>query len=600
MSDFDEKELRRELDVIVKEYLLNISSLKNHDYFREKKVEDSRATYFNNTGFGIFSGESENSYVVMEEMFLDGCTRVFLINPIIKTLLDFHKIDNDWQFGSTFANFKLSNREYEMGSFLEFIAVLDGKRIGIRYTRTSYSSEERCVMERNQQVLLGKEKIPGFDKLSPIDEVFVLDWSGIEEDELSKIHPILPGLKKLTKDISIKKFFENYFSNEEFEIVISVINEAITCAKNIIALRAVPQLLPNNMLDFKQVILTEFTEKNMELLSYEFEDNTVSNELGMNDLKIIKDTFFASGYRDSLVGEADFAKSFITSEYLFRIVKEGLSIDYTAVVVGYLKAIEQLLYLLYVSAFEGSAKMVYWDRCNITKYFDSAKKDKYRYDPYNLDKEWMQEKYSHYKKTGDNAPEIGELTRFLRYYEKMWSISEDAKEYVFKCLEDFRGSCRNAHFHKDNINAAQYDTVKRIRKNTHVCLFYLLGGFKFLDSSSSVKSQLGIINYRFEMLYQEIRQKRRRFFEVKFSDGSQGIICYLNEDKNVAFSESGTLMNAELKFVKINMTVDTAYFDDIVQLIDNQKYVKENTISINRTNMPEIMVPVMPKKKKSS
>lgn len=63
----------------------------------------------------------------------------------------------------------------------------------------------------------------------------------------------------------------------------------------------------------------------------------------------------------------------------------------------------------------------------------------------------------------------------------MWRISESGKEYVFTCLDDFRKYCRNSHFHKENINVYDYDTVKRIRNNAHVCLYGIdnLSDFSF-------------------------------------------------------------------------------------------------------------------------
>lgn len=598
MSGFNTMELQRKIDAIVKEYLFNISSLGNHDYFNPRKVADSRTTYYKSTGFAILSSENENGYVVKEEQFLEGCTRVFLINPIFKTLMDAHDIKNDWQFGNTFANYTISNREYELGSFLEFIAVLKGEKIGVRYTRSSYSSAESFVMKRDSQYLYGKDKIPGFDELRQVDKIYALDWSGISEDEMDKIHPGMPGEKQMTEDMSIERFFDTYFSLDEYKIVVLSAKDAVVKAIEIIALSAVPHLLPNNMLTFKQAVLNEFNEGSMDILKYEFEDGSIPSALSEPDAKKIKDVFFTNGYKDALVSDAEFAKSFITSEYLFKTVKEGLSIDYTAVVVGYLKSVEQLLYLLYLSAFEGAARMNYWDRCNKTKDFDISDSSRYRYDPYNLEKEWMQEKYGHWKKTGDNSPEIGELTRFLRYYEKMWSVSEDGKEYVFKCLEDFRGSCRNSHFHKDNIDLTQYSTVKRIRNNTQICLYYLLGGFKLLDSTIDEKLQLGIVDYRFENLFQEIRQKRRRFFGAKFSDGTEDVICYLNDDLNAVFNESGILANTQIRFIKTGMTKDTAFISDLIQLMNDATYVKEHMIHITRNSMPGEIVAFMPKKKK--
>ena len=590
-------EIQNEVDKIVKEYLFNISSLKNHNYFRHEDNENSRKKYYENKGFGLIAEESENTYVINEEMFLEGCTRVFLINPIIKMLLDRHGIINDWQFGHTFANYYISNREYELGSYLEFIALLNGKKIGVRYTRASYSSEETAVMDRDNGFLFGKNKVSGFEKLSPIDEVYVLDWSGIKDEELNEIHTYVPGMKSFMKDISVQRFFIDYFSEREYEVVIMAAKSAIKRAKDIIALRSIPQLLPNNMLYFKQSIMEEFTEERMDSLVYQFSKRNIAFGLDEDDMQRIKNAFFTLNHRDALIGDSDFAKSFITSEYLFKTVRDGLSIDYTSVVVGYLKSVEQLLYLLYLCAFGNSNELTYWDKCNKTKDFDISNPEKYRYDPY--DESCMQEKYEHKKKTGKNAPEIGELTRFLRYYEEMHSISENGKEYIFRCLEDFRKYCRNSHFHKDNIDSSEYDTVKRIRNNAHLCLYYVLGAFRILNSSS-VEKQLGIIDYRFELLYQEIHQKRRRLFKAEFSNGLECLIYYLNDDESLGFNNSGLMENTKLRFMKTNLTESSAYSNEILSLAEDDNYVQENTIIITRNSMPVDIKAVRLKKKISS
>lgn len=590
-------EFQNEVDKIVKEYLFNISSLKNHNYFRHEDNENSRKKYYENKGFGLIAEESENTYVINEERFLEGCTRVFLINPIIKMLLDKHGIVNDWKFGNTFANFNVSNREYELGNYLEFIALLNGKRIGVRYTKASYSLEELTVMDRDSAFLFGKNKIPGFEILESIDEVCVLDWSGVKDEELNEIHPDVLGTKPFKKNISVQKFFLDYFSEEEYKVVLMVAKRAVKQAKDIIALRSVPQLLPNNILYFKQSIIEEFAEERMDSLEYQFRECDIAFGLDEEDMQIIKTAFFTLRYRDALIGDSDFAKSFITSEYLFKTVRDGLSIDYTSVVVGYLKSVEQLLFLLYLCAFGNSKKLAYWDKCNRTKEFDISNSEKYRYDPY--DESCMQEKYMHRKKTGKNAPVIKDLTRFLRYYEKMNNISENGKEYIFKCLEDFRQYCRNSHFHKDNIDSSEYDTVKRIRNNAHLCLYYVLGAFRILNSSS-VEKQLGIIDYRFELLYQEIHQKRRRLYKAEFPDGLECLIYYLNDDESLVFNTSGLMDNTKLRFMKTNMTESAAYSNEILSLAEDDNYVRENTIIITRNSMPVDIKAVRLKKKSSN
>lgn len=597
MSMFNIHEFQQQVDGIVKEYLYKISSLKNHNYFKNEKSVDIQPKSLRNHAFGLLDCDFDNYYVVEEEMFLEGCTRVFLINPIFKVLLENHEIMNDWQFGNTFADFSITNREYELGSFLEFIAMLDGKRIGIRYTKASYSLQEIYAMKRDSAYTLGKVKIPGFDKLCTIDTLYVLNWTGNLNEELLESNFAGKGITQCAKEIPVKTFFEKYFSNEEYELVISVANKAIKKAKEIIALRAVPQLLSDNMLLFKESVLEDFSERKLDNLVYEFQSGDHTCSLSADDVKIMK-TVFMNDYYRALIGKSDFAKSFITSEYLFRTVREGISIDYTSIVVGYLKSVEQLLYLLYTSAFEGNSRMEYWDKCNKKKHFDITNSSQFRYDPYHLEEGWKQEYDSRKKRNGKHAPDIGELARFLRYYEKMWRISETGKEYVYECLDDFRQYYRNLYFHKNNINASDYVTVKRIRNNTHVCLYYLIGGFYFLDSSESISKQLGIIDYRFENLYRLIRQKRIRCFDTKFCDGSQCVICYLNDDEEVSFSEDGELKKARLHFLRTEISREDAFVAEINELMNDKEFISKHSLYISYDSMPLEMNPITLKKKK--
>lgn len=578
------QECQQQLDTIVKDYLYKISVLQNHNHFKKYKITDSREKYYLCHGFGIFNDETENDYVVKEELFLEGCTRVFLINPIMKYLLNRHGIENEWQYGSTFANFSIANREYELSHFLEFIAVLNEKKIGVRYTKSEYSMEESYVMERDSAFTIRKESIPGYDKLRSIDFLYSIDWSGLAEEELSKIHSPVAGMTSFSRDISIKKFFEKYFSTEEYDIMLHSVKKAIKSAKEIIALKAVPQLLPNNILQFKLTVLEDFSLERMKKLSYDFQNKRDIKIEREADLRIIENNFFKLERRKALIGSADFAKSFITSEYLFRTVREGLSIDYTSIVVGYLKSVEQLLYLLYVSAFKGDAGMSYWDECNKRRSFDPDKPLQYRFDPYGS--KCKQEKYWHRKKSGRKAPDISELNRFLRYFNEMWLISESDKEYVCKCLDDFRCYCRNAHFHKNNIEFSEYDMVKRIRNNTHVCLYYLLGGFELMNESIDKTKQLGIIDFGFEMMHQKIRQRGCRLIEAEFKDGSRSILYYLNKDEKIEYDEAGKIKDGCMKFLKIDIDKEDMYIDEVLQLAEDKEYVSNHTLCVTANNMP--------------
>lgn len=602
MKNIDINVLHNEFGEIVSDYLFNVSTLQNHNHFRIREEYDSRHRYYHGKGFPLLMSNKDNEYVVDEENFLEGCTRVFLINPMIKKLLVLHGIRDDWRFGDTFSDtFHLPNRLYENDAYVEFIFEQNQKRIGCRYTRSSYSSTETAVMERDNTYCIHHKPIPGFDVLSPIDEVWSIDWSGITDEELASICRVPDGMASYNRPISVRAFFSEIFSTTEYELFLEVARNAICEAQNIIALKAVPQLRSNNMLIFKDVVIESFSEAAVAQRSYEFKDGVVptSKVLSGQDIQTIGQAFFADKYREAIIGNSDFAKSFITSEYLFRSVSQGLGIDYTSIVVGYLKSIEQLMYLLYLSAFGCNKRMQYWDVCRhkSEKDFDPTLPG-FRYDPYDTTNTRRQEYFYHKIRVGDEAMEFGGLALFMRYYNKLWNVSDDGKEYIYACLDDFRYSCRNAHFHKDNISFEEYGTVKRIRNNTQVLLFYLLGGFKLLDTRSSAIEQLGVADYSFDRLFQNIWYRRRRTFWVKISGGYEGIICYINHASQFIFDEAGRLMQGNLHFVTFpGISQEDAVIKELNTLRDSAEYVKANSLVITRDTAIEQIEPFLPRRK---
>ena len=603
MKDTNLTTLRTKFDEIVNDYLYNVSNLQDHNHFRQQEEPDARHQYYHGKGFPMLMVNKDNEYVVDEEYFLEGCTRVFLINPMIKKLLVQHGVPNDWRFGDTVSDtFHLPNRLYENDAYVEFIIEHDGKRIGCRFTRGSYSSTETTIMERDSAYCLSHKPIPGFEALSPIDEVWSIDWSGIPDEQLASICWVPDGMVSHNRAISVRAFFNEIFTVTEYELFVETAKKAICEAQNIIALKAVPQLRPNNLLLFKDVVFEGFSEVSVAQRTYEFKNGIASTSkvLSAADIQTIDQRFFIDKFRDAIIGNSDFAKSFITSEYLFKSISDGLGIDYTAIVVGYLKSIEQLMYLLYLSAYGSNTKLQYWDTCPYSSQniFD-GKLPRFRIDPYDPDKSRKQEYFNHKIKTGDKAMDFGALALFVRYYDKLWHVSEDGKEYIFACLDDYRVSCRNAHFHKDNISYMEYSTVERIRNNTHVLLYYLLGGFTLLGTNTSAFEQLGVLDFSFDRLFQNIWQRRRRIFWVKIGGGYEGIICYINRTSQFLFDESGQIKQGDLHFATFpGVSRDGITIRELNALRDNVEYVKANSIIITRDTAIEQIEPFMPRRKR--
>lgn len=588
--------LRDDIEKIVRDYLFNVSSLSNHNYFNPPKLTDSREIYHSSKGFQAIKGNRDNDYIVDAEHFLEGCTRVFLVNPIIERFFSHYGLVRDWRDGMTFdSHFTFSNKAYENDAFVEFIFVYEGKQIGCRYTRISYNAIEESLINRNIQYQLYRAPISRFNTLKYVDEVWEIDWSGISSDALANIHPQYEGLTNYTKNVSIATFFDIVFNKNDYALFFDLASKAVREAQRIVALRAVPQLLPNNMLIFKDYVKSYFSKNEISLRHYVFSstNQTITQKrLSNSDIKSINNLFFAKEYRKALFGKADFAKSFITSEYLFHTTSHDLSIDYTAVVVGYLKSVEQLLFLIYESAFDGKSYLDYWDTFLPRKneVFDLSKPNLYRYDPLDstvdISKRKRQKYYRHSRPTPSHAPSIGKLISFLTYYHGISNISDDGKEYILSCLADFGMYCRNHHFHKDNIWCSNYTTVERIRNNTILCLYYLLGGFKLLNTHSTDEAELMIVDDSFDQLYRTTRQKRSWLLVGETVVGYRGLLYYLNNDISVTYDGAGYLSGTCLRFLMFpDINACEATYQKLQECLNDKDYVDAHTLLVTRDTM---------------
>jgi hypothetical protein len=374
--------------------------------------------------------------------------------------------------------------------------------------------------------------------------------------------------------------------------------EVVSKAKSILSIKAVPQLVPTNMLAFKDSVLKEFSKDKIRGKEYLFSSANQLGQLTDDDFNIIDSAFFEDGLFEAIIGTSQFSKSFITSEYLFRTIDKRLEIDYTTVVAGYLKSVEQLLYLIYLSAFGNDLKIMYWDVCNKTESFDLSN-EKYRYDPYcqNGNPE-LQEFYYHKKRTGVKAPAFSSLVRFIRYNSDTWKISEAGKEYVCSCLMDYCSFCRNSHFHKDNIERDSYESVVRIRNNTFSCLYYLIGGFKYLkcwDEYKDIKEVLGIKDYSFERLFNSIPQ-RRGLWKITTRDGRTRIGFFSILD----YSPNYDQFDANNVYISFIETDEEEYWDHSDTIIFNMEYLSTHRFLLTIDLMPIKLEKIVKKHQKQN
>ena len=446
----------------------------------ERKVFEGNFKRFVNdrpgyrSDFPILNIASDNFYIYQKyERTLQSDIRNYLINPILEELLNErgYEIESQLESMRNCVDFRNSDIEdYNLYPF-QFIIEKENSRIGVRYTEL-YDYDD-----------VVRELIKDFQ----IDKVVILHFSN-DTNFVSYINSEIIDESHYT----IKMFLDEFISENLYQDFLTMVIEVIDDIKKLIGFEVIPRLnisyLTKNRLDFKKSLQdVEFQE-----LSYNSK-NSFKN-LEKYDLEIICSNL-KKGKGQVLLGKSDFAISYLTSEYLYKVLVDNCNFDYTSVVAGYLKTIEQFLYQILLSQLDIDKRNQWIKRGK--KYIYRGKKKIY------ANKEDIRENpnnsgnyqilvTSHNLKFMDVS--LGSLIWYITDNEDCLEISEQGRNLLNRLLLDYKDSVRNGYFHKHNLE--DIEEVKRIRNNTLYLLCFLIGSLKDFDIT-----KFGFLDFSYTQFY---------------------------------------------------------------------------------------------------
>ena len=280
--------------------------------------------------------------------------------------------------------------------------------------------------------------------------------------------------------LSIHEFYLKQFGEEEYKAFIDSIDNYLNVTKEITGYKSVKFLSKMNLASIK--IFEQKKLRDWDYLNYRYQIINVSDKKVQNYLYLIqKDIIFENlddmhksyifdKLYETMVSSNEYATSFITSEWLYDSFKGKKNFDYTSVVSGYLKSIEQLLYKIVMLNIDND--------CKIAMKRDMLKKafrqnipvfelidNKFNKVPGNkLGNNYRFKNYpyieftEHQKEFMDSS--IGTFEYFLRCNKHIFSNPDNAKT-VTDMISCFRIECRNGFFHTHNLN--DWDLVEKIR-----------------------------------------------------------------------------------------------------------------------------------------
>ena len=255
--------------------------------------------------------------------------------------------------------------------------------------------------------------------------------------------------------ISIKELFL-LMPGTEYDTYISHVNQFNSDIRKLIGYRTIVAPSDSSLEKLKKDIEDE-------LRIIDFDKKLLECGLYENQIRIIRKNFWNRSLYQALIGNSSFAKSFISSEWYFRNHADFNVLEHTAVIAGYLKSVEQLLYSI-IKLSEGTGKTIRKNGGEGQNYIE-----------YNVENEPLIDS------------SLGSLIAYARHYSDLWDVNSYVKKYVLGKLDTYRDVYRNSHFHKCNLN--KVEEIKEIRTDTFFINYLILGSMKISDSD---KSRIGI------------------------------------------------------------------------------------------------------------
>lgn len=553
---------------------------------REGFEYDREFSHTYKSGFSMF-GVADHLYYKgkYQEEYMEWMIRDQLVNEALNFLFKKYGYDIRWRLrNECLTTGGFTNTENEAKFPVEFFIVIEGKYIAFRYTpfEADYSISLNLPSDMN---LMYHQT--GMESIS---QWISIDWECKTREELveKKNKKKIIDHDSFQRYISVAELFDTYFSKEEYDVFVKEISNAIEKANKIIGFQTISRLVPSNMSVFKDDVAKELLEskfEDMDYLTVDEEGNTVENGQGQKvvEEKIRKNFIEGSRYL-SLLGDTKFAKSFVTSEYLYRIFKEGLSLDYTAVVAGYIKAVEQLCenYLKEVLLKDDSCSVYVLSKYSKgkvpSKLINSGEVKDVLGAIYVLVKKGNEK---HYLK----HPTLGQM-RYMFDANRTFLFEsgiDDTLDIVMNCWKNFIDFDRNGFFHKDNID--DFEVVERIRNNTRLLIFWLIGSISPKMDDDDLLKVLGIYDTSFDKVFKKIAYRRQYRYRIGDENGTF-MALRIPRKVQYLFDANGHIVDGKLEFIVVDEYPINfpAYYEYISSVNEDE------IICYTKDNLPKSMV----------
>lgn len=364
-------------------------------------------------------------------------------------------------------------------------------------------------------------------------------------------------------EITVEQFFNDYFGAEEYASFENSIDRFVSDSKEILGYKSIKFLSLMNLAAQK-----EYEEKELKVWQYKTYryqiinpcEKKIADYLYLSQstfpaplLDLMEQQYISNALLKAMTGNKEFSQSFITSEWLYHSLSGKKNFDYTAVISGYLKSIEQLLYSIVMINVDNNCRITMNgsnDTLNDaqTNNVQVYKKNKHGWRAASI----TDKGYKYMDLTHDQVQymdsSIGTFEYFLRNNPHIFIDPGQAK-MIADMISCFRTECRNGYFHTHNLN--DWSVVEKTRSNAIYLYFVILGSCKI---PCDKKNELGII---VSDDFDELCKRIRKFdhisseFIFEYADGLRIKLIYDFINNTIEYSSDGVEHYDSLLFYRV-------------------------------------------------
>ena len=418
------------------------------------------------------------------------------------------------------------------------------------------------------------------------------------------------GLK--LKSVSIEHFFDHYFGVNEWASFKAEIELYLEKARERIGYKSLKYLSPMNLSSRKMYEEKVFASWQYEGYKYQIinrDKAEVKEYLYLSNYTIDSETideminaFSGNRLYKTMIGQSEYAESFITSEWLYHSLKGTKNYDLTAIISGYLKSIEQLLCKIVMMNIDNGCKI----EINPQRKNEAYKQKIQAYEnekAYNnitgkwetiygsflplhpeIKKDFMTKQHLYIDLLETQKDYMnrstGTFEHFLRNNPHIFRKAALSKT-IADMVSCFRIECRNGYFHTHNLKDKDWHIVEKTRDNAIFLYFMLLGGCIIPKEK---ECELGIlVSDNFDELCKRIRAFRHHSidFIFEYADGQRLNLVYDRKSNTAEYTENGIEHYESLRF----FAVDDFSIEAYEQL--DRGIREEQIVYLTRGNLPD-------------